>query len=70
MLRLGCDGYDAVTRAAVEAIQWQLAQQLLALGVSVILESGFWSRQDGLRSGLGPPSLEQTRSSSSLTFHR
>jgi predicted kinase len=46
MIRLGSDGYDAATRAAVEAIQWEMAQQLLALGVSVILESGFWSRQE------------------------
>ena len=44
MIRIGADGYDEAKRAAVEAIQWELAQQLLVLGVSVILESGFWSR--------------------------
>jgi predicted kinase len=44
--RLGADGYDLVARAAVDALQWELAQALLARGVSVILEAGFWTRAE------------------------
>jgi predicted kinase len=33
-------------RAPVEKLQWTMAQQLLSLGVSVILENGFWSRDE------------------------
>jgi predicted kinase len=43
VLRIGSGGYEAATRAAVEAIQWELTQQILVLGVSVILEPGFWA---------------------------
>jgi len=46
MSRLGADGYDAATREAVEALQWELTQALLAKGVSVILENGFWRREE------------------------
>ena len=46
MARIVGDGFDEERRAAVEAIQWELAQRLLALGVDVILESGFWSRHE------------------------
>lgn len=49
MARIVGDGYDEARRAAVEAVQWELAQRVLALGVSVILESGFWSRAERLR---------------------
>jgi predicted kinase len=35
-------------RDPVEAIQWRLAQRALALGLDVILEWGFWSRQERL----------------------
>jgi predicted kinase len=53
MKRLGADGYDTVTRAAVEALQWELAVALLARGESVILEAGFWTRaeRDACREG-------------------
>ena len=33
-------------RDSIEKIQWQLAQQLLERGVSVILENGFWSEHE------------------------
>lgn len=33
-------------RTPVEKLQWTLAQELLGLGVSVILENGFWSRDE------------------------
>jgi predicted kinase len=36
-------------RSPVEAVQWDLAQKLLALGVDVILEWGFWSREERQR---------------------
>lgn len=43
---LVADGYDIVARARVEALQWGLALDLLARGVSVILEAGFWTRAE------------------------
>jgi predicted kinase len=50
---LEADGYDIVARARVEALQWALATDLLARGVSVILEAGFWTRaeRDACRAG-------------------
>ena len=33
-------------RDPVENLQWKMAQKLLTLGVSVILENGFWSREE------------------------
>lgn len=33
-------------RNRVEGLQWQLAKRLLTLGQNVILENGFWSRQE------------------------
>ena len=33
-------------RDPVEALQWQTARRLLTLGVSVILENGYWSRAE------------------------
>jgi predicted kinase len=44
------DPTDAVEmerlRSIVEGIQWQLAKRLLTLGQSVILENGFWAREE------------------------
>lgn len=36
-------------RAPVEAIQWEVAQRVLALGRDVVLEWGFWSREERAR---------------------
>ena len=36
-------------RDIVESIQWSFAKRLLALGVDVILENGFWSREERSR---------------------
>lgn len=36
-------------RDPVEAIQWDLAQRLLALGCDVVLEWGFWGRAERAR---------------------
>ena len=50
---LSLDFYDEERRAKVEALQWQLAEQLLALGQTVIIEWGTWGRseRDTLRLG-------------------
>jgi predicted kinase len=46
MRALACDGYDEQARSRVEALQWQLALQILVAGASVILDNGFWSRAE------------------------
>jgi predicted kinase len=33
-------------RSPVESLQWDLAKRALALGVNVVLEFGFWSREE------------------------
>jgi len=50
---LAIDLYDEETRAKIEALQWKLAQQLLAFGLKVIIEWGTWGRseRDTLRLG-------------------
>ena len=46
MARIVGDGYDDAKRAAVEAVQWEIAARTLSLGLDVILENGFWSRSE------------------------
>ena len=46
MARIVGDGNDGDKRAAVERVQWEIAQRALSLGVDVILESGFWARSE------------------------
>lgn len=48
---LAIDLWDEAARAKMEALQWQVGQQLLALGLTVIVEWGTWGRseRDGLR---------------------
>lgn len=36
-------------RDPVEALQWQMAKRALVLGMDVILENGFWSREERKR---------------------
>jgi predicted kinase len=50
---LSLDIYDEAAREKIEALQWKLAQDLLALGLTVIIEWGTWSRpeRDKLRLG-------------------
>lgn len=43
---LGIDYYDEDARVRLEARLWQLAQELLGLGQSVIMENGFWARSE------------------------
>lgn len=43
---LSIDVYDEPRRAAVEAIQWTLAQHVLRLGGAAIIEWGTWGRSE------------------------
>ena len=43
---LGIDYYDEQGRVRLEKRLWQLGQELLGLGQSVILENGFWAREE------------------------
>src|SRR5512140_3079135 len=45
-LALGIDPFDARFQARLEAEFSRLAERLLALGTSVILEWGFWARSE------------------------
>jgi predicted kinase len=53
MRALGIDLFDQPARGRIEALQWELAQELVALGTSVVIEWGFWTRaeRDALRDG-------------------
>jgi predicted kinase len=53
MSALSLDLYDEVSREKIEALQWKLAQDLLAQGLTVIIEWGTWgkSERDTLRVG-------------------
>jgi predicted kinase len=53
MEALSIDLYDEKSRAKIEALQWQFAQDLLTLGLTVIIEWGTWARseRDDLRLG-------------------
>ncbi len=33
-------------RTPVESVQWNIAKRVLSLGINVVLENGFWSRQE------------------------
>lgn len=53
MTALGASLWDSEVRAKVEALQWSLAQDLLRLGHTVVIEWGTWARaeRDTLREG-------------------
>ena len=53
MITLEIDLRDGKTRERIEALQWKLAQDLLRLGQTVIIEWGTWGRseRDALRAG-------------------
>jgi predicted kinase len=50
---LSLDLYDEERREKIEALQWKFSQELLALGLTVIIEWGTWGRseRDALRLG-------------------
>lgn len=43
---LGIGYYDEAARVRLEEQLWRLAQELLALGQSVVMEHGFWAREE------------------------
>lgn len=45
-LALDVDPFDEGFQARLEAQFWELAQRLLVLGISVVLEWGFWARSE------------------------
>src|SRR5438046_3938401 len=51
MEALSINIYNEEARAKIEALQWQFGQQLLDLGLTVIIEWGTWGRseRDSLR---------------------
>ncbi len=51
MDHLSLDIWDQERREKIESLQWQFGQQLLALGLTVIIEWGTWGRseRDALR---------------------
>jgi predicted kinase len=53
MNALSLNIYDEGMRAKIEALQWKFARDLLALGLTVIIEWGTWGRseRDTLRLG-------------------
>ncbi|HEY6291068.1 MAG TPA: ATP-binding protein [Terriglobia bacterium] len=50
---LSLDLYDEESRGKIEALQWKFGQELLARGLTVIIEWGTWGRseRDALRLG-------------------
>jgi len=54
---LSLDIYDEEARAKIEALQWKFAQDLLALGLIVIIEWGTWGRSERDTLRLGARSL-------------
>src|SRR5688572_18716211 len=54
---LGIDYYDEQGRVRLEQRLWLLCQELLGLGQSVILENGFWAREEREELRLGGQSL-------------
>ena len=53
MEALGVNLWDGGVRARVEALQWQISQDLLVQGVTVVIEWGTWAKveRDTLRTG-------------------
>jgi predicted kinase len=43
---LGIDYYDEPARVRLEARLWRLGRELLELGQSVLMENGFWGREE------------------------
>lgn len=43
---LGINLWDQAKRSAIEELQWEAAQQILALGGTAVIEWGTWSRSE------------------------
>ena len=46
MESLGIDLWDETARARIEALQWELAQDLMRLGQTAIIEWGTWAKAE------------------------
>lgn len=46
LVALGFDIYDRNGRVAVEGLQWELSQQLVRRGLTVVDECGVWQRRE------------------------
>ena len=46
LMRILGQPHNEQARRQIEGIQWELAQKALALGVSVVLDFGFWHREE------------------------
>ena len=44
--RMNEDGHKKGKRKLVEDLQWRVARNALRLGLDVVLENGFWSKQE------------------------
>lgn len=44
--RMNEDGHKKGKRKLVEELQWDVARKALKLGIDVVLENGFWSKQE------------------------
>ena len=58
MVALGIGLRDEQARDRLEILFWQITQDLLRLGASVILESGFWLRSDRDEKRLGARAID------------
>jgi predicted kinase len=54
---LSLDVYDEERRGKIEALQWKLCQELLTLGLIVIIEWGTWGRSEREALRLGARAL-------------
>jgi len=54
---LSLDIYDEERRGKIEALQWKFAKELLALGLTVIIEWGTWGGPSGIPCGSEPEPL-------------
>ena len=57
MNALGLDLYDEGSRERIESLQWRLTQDVLVLGLSVIIEWGTWGRSERDKLRLGAQAL-------------
>jgi predicted kinase len=57
MSALSLDLYDEERRTKIEELQWTIAQKLLTLGITVIIEWGTWGRSERDRLRIGARAL-------------
>ena len=73
---LAVDLHDEAARDRVEKLQWKLAQDLLLLGLTVIIEWGTWGRwerdllREGARAVNAPAELHYLSAPEELLFER